>query len=624
MRTTLTQAQFLANQQRLRQPLEQRMAAADRFDWQAPGHTVTGRVAEMTARYPDRTAVLDESQSLTYRQLDRASNRVANGLLAERGPGLEIVSLLLSPGAQAVVTSLGVLKAGKAFLGYDDVYSEARCRQILDDSDGRTIVADRQHANLAQRLAGTAVKLLTVEQLAGYPDTDPGITVTPDTIALLNYSSGSTGQPKGIIHTHHSALAKASTYAVLSGLNTGDRISNFSSLAWSATFWRFYGPLFFGAAVATIDVRRHDVTRIMDWLDETGVTLLMGRAYLRHILAAAGDRQFHHVRLVNLGGDTIYRQDVEACRRTFPEALVSVGMGTTEAGRSSEWLIDRETPLEEEVVHIGLPSPGFTIRLLDDAGREVAPGQTGEIALQSRTLARGYWKQPDLTAERFRQWPGEAFPIYLTGDTGRFRPDGALEHLGRRDFQIKIQGYQVPVGEIEGLLLAQPGVREACVVKQHARDGHDLLIAFISAGPDGAPLAEALQATLAARLPGYMVPHHIVLLPDLPKTATLKLDRAHMPAFDRVRPALKTPYAPAVSPTEVKLVAIWEAVLDLTPIGVDDRFLALGGDSLRAAQIANRVLAEFAVEISFATLLEAATVTEMARGLVEGMQQHTG
>lgn len=603
--------QFLLRQQHLRSALEQHVEPDSQFDWFSADHTVASRFASSVARFPDHLAVLDDAVSLTYRQLDLASNRAANTLLARLGPGPEIVGLLLSPDAYSLVAALGVLKVGKAFVGFDDKLPEARCEQILADTDCRAVVGDLPHAGLAQRLTAGRRMLFIRDELDSGPDHDPRVALDPGDTAILNYSSGTTGQPKGVIQTHHSVVAQAANFAALMGLNSRDRLFNAASLAWAGTFWHYFGPLFYGAALATVDVRRLHVAEVMDWLADRGVTIMPGRAYIRQILAMAGDRQFHAVRMVHLGGDTIYDSDVHASRRTFPAAIVSVGLGITEAGRTAEWLIDAETTLDERVLPVGLPTPGNTIRLLDDHGHDVAFGEAGEIAVQSRHLSKGYWKQPALTGARFID--SDAAPrIYLTGDLGRFRPDGALEHLGRTDFQIKIHGYQVPALEIEGLLLAQPGIREACVTKQFARNGHELLIAFVSLAPGSAVVLEELRAALVASLPTYMVPHHIVVLPELPKTPTSKIARGQMPAFEQVRPRLATPYAAAASPIEDRLVSIWEEILDMNPVGVNDPFMLLGGDSLRAAQIANRVLAAFNIEISFAELLQAATVADMA------------
>lgn len=612
--------QFLARQRALREQCQKRVDPRDWFDWETPGYTIPGRFAEMVERYPDNLAVLDDVVTLTYRELDSESNCVANALLAEGKDGPGFIGLFVSSSAMALIAMLGVVKAGKAYLGFDDVLPEGRFEQILNDADCVTVMSDREHTALAQRSAANGRHLIHLDHAGRYPTTPPQVEISPDMVAALIYSSGSTGRPKGIVHTHHSVVAQAAAYMANCHLNSADRVANFSTLAWAATFWRYCGTLFFGAAVATIDPRRRNTEQIIQWLAESAITLMSGRANIRRIMDAAGERRLHSVRLISIGGDTIYRHDIEACRRVFPEALVAVGLGMTEAGRTTDWIIDAGTALDEVVVHVGLPAPGYAIRLLDDEGQDVGTGGSGEIAIESYGLAQGYWKQPELTAEKFRQSTSSSSPrVYLTGDVGRFGADGALWHLSRKDFQIKIRGYQVPANEIEGLLLAQPGIHEACVMKRHARDGHELLVAYIVVAPDFDLKTDDLQSALAAELPAYMTPHQIVIVPYIPQTPSMKPDRNRLPAPDRVRPRLQTPFVAPALPVEKRLAAIWEEILDITPVGINDEFVALGGDSLRAAQVSNRLVTDFDMNLPVTELLVESTVASMAARVVEHM-----
>ncbi len=281
-------------------------------------------------------------------------------------------------------------------------------------------------------------------------------------------------------------------------------------------------------------------------------------------------------------------------------------------------MIDAYEPLEEVIIPVGLPGPGMTLRLVDDEGHEVERGQIGEITVQCSYLVPGYWRRPDLTSERFlRDEEGDPDPVYFTGDMGMIGPDGALRHKGRKDFQVKIRGYQVFTNDVEGLLGAIPGVNQACVVKSYGADGHESLIAYLVVDEARAPATEDLQAVLSASLPSYSVPHQFVRLPALPLTPTMKVDRNRLPAPGNTRPVLRAPYRAPATPFESRLVAIWQDVLGVRPVGVDDTFLSLGGDSIRAAQVANRVLAEFELSIPVAVLLTHATVTAMAIQIVE-------
>lgn len=594
------------------------------FDWLTPGHTIPARVAALAAFTPDHLAACDATTTLTYQELDQAANRVANLLLAACGDTPEIVAIFAGIDVTALVAALGVLKSGKAFVGFDDILPESRCAQILADTDNRVILYDGAHASLAERLAGDQRQLIAIEACTQAPAHAPAVSPAPETIAILNYSSGSTGQPKGVVQTHHSALAQAAAFAGMCHLGSDDRVTSFGALAWAGTFWTLFGPLCFGAGVALFDTRRMGTDSLAAWLQHTGVTVVAGLTVTRQLVALAAGQRFPAVRLVHLGGDTIYRHDIEGCRPLFPNALINAGMGATETGRIAEWLIDAGARLDQHVVAVGLPATATRILLLTENGDETAPGEAGEIAVQSSYLAQGYWKQPQLTAAKFRSDPRfGALPIYLTGDIGRMEPTGALRHVGRKDFQIKVREYQVPVNEIEGQLLALGGILEACVALRYGPHREEILVAYLVISPGAGWRSDELQERLAAGLPEYMVPRRIVFLPELPKTPTQKVDRNRLPALTSTRPALRTPFVAATTPIAARLAAIWAEVLGLDVIGIHDEFLALGGDSLRAAQLANRVRNAFALELPVTTLLAAATVAAMAEVVATALVSHT-
>lgn len=609
---------LLTRQRELLEQLKHQSGPQDVFDWRTPGYTIPGRFAELVARYPDRPAVYDSERSYTYQDLDEAANRVANALLAKRGPESEVVSLMMSRGTEAVVAALGTMKAGKAYVGFDSVFPDSRSSAILTDAESRIIVCDAAHSAMATRLAGPERELLHFDDITAQTSAAPEVRITSDTLAVLTYSSGTTGQPKGIVHSHYTALAHVGLLAGLEGYGINDRVTTYSALSSGSNFLKMFAALSSGACVAYFDIRQYGIERLLDWIAETGVTRTGSRAILRQMYLLAGDRQLPAVRSVTLGGDTIYRRDVEECRRLFPNALVSVGIGMTEASRVTEWLIEGSVALEEEAIPVGFPAPGVRILILTDDGAEVEPGEIGEIAVQSPYLAKGYWRQPELTARRFlHNTVYGSTPLYLTGDIGWFGSDGMLRHLGRKDYQVKIRGYLVPTNDVEGVILSQPGISEAVVVKHTEGADRGTLLAYVVAENGSQQSADRLQSALAAKLPHYMVPQRIIFMVELPKNANGKIDRARLPAPDSVRPFLRTPYVVPSSPLEMRIAALWSELLGVAPVGLHDEFMALGGDSLRAMQLVNRISAEFDVDLPASALLSAPTVSEMVALLSE-------
>ena len=582
------------------------------LEWQVPEQAIPERIAALARQAPGRLAVYDHQAALTYSALDQAANRVANAILAERGPGQEAVALLVGVDAPAITAALGVLKAGKIYVGLEASFPQKRSRQILDHAQATVIVTDGQRLALARDLAGTDGKVIQLERLADGDERAPGVSIPLDALAILNYTSGSTGQPKGVAQSHLSAFAQAVRFASYYHVCHKDRVAFFGSLAWAGSFWTVFGPLCLGASIGPLDFRQHGMRRLTAWLQETQATLVVGLAVVRQIAYDNPEERFSSVRLVHMGGDTIYRRDVQACMRVFPNALIAVGLGTTEAGRVTEFLFDSPEMPEEDVVPLGFPVPGLRIRLLSDDGKAVAQGEVGEIAALSHHLAAGYWRLPDLTAARF---PSAgvlgAEPAYLTGDLGRQRPDGCLEHVGRKDYRVKIRGYQVYTNEIEAMLRGVEGVREACVVAHALPEGAQRLAAYlvvdrrVFAGPG------ALHARFVD-LPAHMVPQSYVYLDALPKTPTGKIDRQHLPLPRHSRLNVTAEHVAPRNPTEEVLTEIWREVLAIEGLGVNDDFLQLGGDSLQATRIVNRVVERLGVPISLGELLSAPTIAEMA------------
>jgi len=327
------------------------------------------------------------------------------------------------------------------------------------------------------------------------------------------------------------------------------------------------------------------------------------------------------VRVLALGGESMPRADLAAFNRHFsPRCVLAHGFGPTECLTVCWALIPHGASPGEGRLPIGRCLPDKVVLLRDASGREVDAGEVGEIAVRSRYLAVGYWRDPERTRESFLpDRPGSAERIYLTGDMGALAPDGTLIHVGRKDLQVKIRGFRVDVIEIENALSAVPGIREAVVVSRELVPGEPQLCAYFVAQP-GVPVADSvLRAAVARALPDYMMPGVFVALDAMPLTPNGKIDRLRLPlpARDRDRSIART--APRTE-IEKSLAAMWADVLGLDEVGIDERFLELGGDSLQAARIAARVAAAWKIACPAAALLEAGTVAQMA-GLVAAAQQ---
>ena len=609
-----------ASQQEIRERCRHPTGVWEPFDGLRANLSVPARLRAVAARHPDRVAVLEPTGSLTYQQLGAKARRVASAILSGGGrgptgpdggrPGSGAVAILSALDSHAIVAVLGALEAGRVFVVPDRSLSRAGQQRVVDDAGVDVILADAGHLDAARDLAGGGRRVLSLEDIGHTGDVEAGPgDINPDAPATIIYTSGTTGPPRGVVHTHRTLLAEAALAAGPLRLSDSDRVACASSLAWLASLFTLLGPLVVGSCVCPFDVAAHGIDRFAEWARAARLTMIHARIVVRQLLQRSDRAVFPDARIVVLGGDTIYRQDIEAGRNLFPHATMVTGLATTEAGRVTYLFMDRATPLPDAVVPLGYAVAGKRVRILREDGGDADPAEAGQIAVQGRHVAVGYWRQPELTAARLAPVGPAGERLSLTGDMGRRLADGCLVHFGRIDFQVKIRGYQVPINAVEAALLELDGVREAAVVAHGSGPGERRLVAYVAPAA-GAP--EQLRRALSAALAAHMVPQAFVFLDALPRTASGKVDRGQLSPPGSARPDLATPFTPPRDEIESVLAAVWATVLDLEVVGIDDHFLDLGGDSLAAMRVAALVMQATNVEVSIGALLATPTVAEMA------------
>jgi len=595
------------------------------FPAEAIEQSLPDRFEQRVDAHADRVAMRSPSEALTYRELDRLANRIAGAILARLGEGREPVAVLFEHGAEGVAAILGALKAGRAYVALDPASPRARTAFILGDSGAQLIVTHRRCRALAEDLARGGAGVVDLEALgASAPAGRPGLRISPDALATIYYTSGSTGRPKGVTETHRHRLLNARRGVNVLRVAPDDRLVLLYTIGFAGSVNDVFGALLTGARLCPFDLRASGAAGLVRWLREEAVTIYHSTPpVFRSLLdALAPGEGLPSLRVVSLASDSVYAMDVERFRRHFaPPCLLLNSWGASESPFFRPYAIAaRGEPLTGPVPAIGPPGEEDEIRLVDDDGRPVAAGESGEIVVVSRYLSPGYWGRDDLTRARFRSAevlggaPGER--AYFTGDVGRMLADGSIAHVGRKDFQVKIRGYRVEPAEVEGELQALPGVEHAAVLGWSDGQGGHRLTAYLVA-PGGAATAPALRQALRERMPDYLVPARFVFLPALPLTANGKLDRLSLPAPGRGRPALGRPLRVPETPLERALATLWAEVLELDEIGVDDDFLELGGDSLRAMQLVSRVRELSGVDVPVHALFEAPTVALMALAVVD-------
>ena len=584
-------------------------------------HSLVERFEYIAAYFPGQIAVRAGEHSLTYQQLNEASNRLAHAIMRLRGTQSEPVAFILEHSVAAIISMLGIMKAGKAYVPVDPFYPPAWMTQILDDTHAELIITNYQNLPLTMTSLVnpghvTVLNLDTLED--NLPIDNTRVQTACSEMAYILYTSGSSGAPKGVIHSHQDILHNAFALGSDLQLSADDRFALFITLGFEASRFSLTGALMNGGRLCLYDIRSQGLGGLAEWIVQEQISVLLSTpSTFRHMFnLVTDDFLFSSVHTIVLGGESVTSQDVALFRSHFPKACVLVNiLGMTETGIIARMKIDHQSVLQGHSVPAGFPVGDKKIVLLDESGQPVQSGEVGEILVKSHYLSPGYWRLPSLTAERYFIDPeDETARIFRTGDLGRMRPDGCLEHLGRKDLQIKIRGYRVDPSEIEAVLQQHPNVKNSAVIARELKHAPDnlQLVAYIEPNEDCTLHKKEVRGFLAGQLPEYMVPTLIVLLDKLPLTPTGKVNRRALPEPEALGQGVEQSYVAPRDSIEVQLTKIWEKVLKTRPIGVRDDYFELGGNSLLAAQLFAQIEKTFGKKLPLATLFQAATIEDQA------------
>jgi amino acid adenylation domain-containing protein len=571
------------------------------------------RFAEQVRRAPGRLAVRSRRYGFTYAELNAFASRIA-GAIAHRNGGHDTpVALLFDDAALAVAAMIGVLKAGRPYVPLDPSYPRPWLEHILHDATARLLLTDDAHVAAARSLAAEDVRVINV-QAAEDADVAPDRTVTPRSPAFIIYTSGSTGRPKGVIQTHANVLHDVWHYTNSGHFCADDRFLLVSSISFADSVRTIYGSLLNGAALLPFNLHAEGVGGLGAWMQQQHITIYRSvPTVFRHLVRTLSrDTPFESLRLIYLGGEQVRSTDVEAYRQWFPRSCALVNrLGTTETLTFRMYFMNHDVDLGDGVP-VGYAVPDYDLFLLDERGEPTRDGEVGEMAVRSRYLSPGFWRRPDLSEALFttdQRDPGVR--TYRTGDLGRLRSDGCLEHLGRKDFQVKIRGHRIEASEVESALLTLGSLREAAVVAEQ-RASSERLVAYVVPSDSPAPSPDELRMQLSARLPEYMVPSRYVLLQALPQLPNGKVNRQALPAAPPLNPTMRPAPVSPRSDVEVEIARMWSEVLETAIEDVHEHFADLGGDSLSAGRVLARLRVRFGVEPSLAALWRASTVAGMA------------
>jgi amino acid adenylation domain-containing protein len=571
--------------------------------------SIPARFAAQVARTPHATAVSETASGadLTYRELEQRANRLAHHLIGLGVGHEDRVAVLMERSADLIVALLAILKAGGAYLPVHEADPADRRQWIVDHARSAVLLVDD-----ATRAVGvpTGVPVVTVDDpaIADEPSADPQVPIHPGQLAYVIHTSGSTGQPKGVMVTQQEVVRLLSDPQWT--VERHARVLLVAPYAFDVSSYEIWMPLLHGGQVVIAPPGRLEPPVLRQLITTYHITGLHLTAGLFRVLAEESPETLTGLREVLTGGDVIasaaVRQVLDACPGIVIHAMYGATEGTV---FSAHHLFTRATEVGK-VVPVGDVLTGIRIHILDHRLTPAPAGVVGEIYLAGEGVARGYLGQAGLTAERFVAdpfgLPGSR--MYRTGDLARRNADGLIEFAGREDSQVKILGFLVDLAEVEAALAGYPGLAQLVILAREREDGNKQLVGYVVPEPGGLDLA-ALRAHAKTKLPGYMVPAAFVRLDSLPLTANGKLDRAAMPEpdFDQVL-ASRAP----VTPLQHTLCGIFSSLLEVPEVGIDDSFFELGGQSLQAMRLCSRIGAAAGVGISMNTLFDSPTVAQLA------------
>lgn len=584
-----------------------------------PFHTaeqcIHDRFDKVASIIPDHPAVSDEKQTLSYQELLIQSNKMAHSIIATLGNGNSNIGLLIDNNIYQVIAILGILKSGRSYVPLDPGFPPERNKLILEDAGCKILLCSSGTVKQAEEIAGEKHLLLADKLSLQIPESKPQTKVLPESNAITLYTSGSTGKPKGVLQSHRNMVHFIKRMTELYPFLPDDKVAYFLSVAFSAHALPLLGALLNGCELKMHSFKSGNFLDFSRWMQTSGISFaMMIPSFLRHFLSAQDKKdKYPDLRLLMLGGETLYRSDVEKARKVFHSSIEMVNIyASTEAYLMRSFSIKRDTILKTNIVPIGYPVEGMDIAIRGNNNKKTGTKEEGEIILSSKYLTGGYWKRPDMQERDFSiSKKDESIRVFKTADSAYLLEDGCMVHTGRKDAVIKLRGYRIDFGEIINILLQNNEVTEAACTLKKDGAGTEHIIAYVVVASKVQYDPELSKAMLVRLLPDYMIPSHIVEVDELPKNSSGKLDIGSLPEPSWVSSGSDKKEKPS-NEIEAALVAIFEKVLKISPIGTNENFLKIGANSLGLFVAFSEVEKKFNVKIGVKTTIENPSIKSLA------------
>jgi amino acid adenylation domain-containing protein len=582
--------------------------------------TIAQIFEEVAAATPNAVAVVFGDKQLNYAELNASANRVAHKLRSLGVRSETMVGCCIERSLELAVAFIGILKAGGAYVPLDPSYPKERFDFMLEDT--RTPVMLTQKSLVSSVLAGRKVTALCVDEIAASSpngtDSNPAPAGGPTSLAYVMYTSGSTGQPKGVM-IENRAIVRLVRNTNFCEFGPKETFLQFAPVSFDASTLEIWGPLLNGGRLVMMQPQASSLEDLGRTIRQNGVTTLWLTAGLFHLMVEQRLEDLRPIRQLLAGGDVLSPRHVRMVLENLPDCRLINGYGPTENTTFTCCHTMRPGERVPESVPIGRPISNTQVYILDEEMRPLEAGKPGELYAAGDGVARGYLNNPGATAEKFLPNPfaeREGERMYRTGDLARWRDDGVVEFLGRIDTQVKILGHRIEPGEVETVLQMNHGVSQVCVAPHADENSSKQLVAYYVAASNPAPSPADLRMFLSGKLPHYMIPARFIPLASLPLSPNGKVDRAALPAPEAVVSVNALAAAPSTQ-LEQTLAELWQRILRVERVGLDDNFFDLGGDSLMIVAAHSNLQKTLQVEIPVTDLFEFTTIRTLARHLGE-------
>jgi amino acid adenylation domain-containing protein len=566
-----------------------------------PNSTIHSLFNEQAEIYPNSIALEFEDRQVTYAKLNTMANQMANYFWSQGLRPGQIMAISLDRTPELIACLFAVLKCGAAYLPLDPKFPIARLEFMIEDSEASFLLTSKSLLTSLPYYSKTIIIEDILSLLDKQTDLPLSIPVSQEIPAYILYTSGSTGKPKGVTVSHKNLVNFLYSMKIQPGINENDKLLSITTISFDIAGLELFLPLIFGATVVFADYETtRDGQLLLKVLEEKEITILQATPTTWQLLLDSGWENPLALKAL-CGGEAmpknLARQLTSRC-----DALWNM-YGPTE---TTIWSTIKEIKSDDELITIGLPIANTQIYLLDEQRQAVAPGSIGEIVIGGDGVALGYWKRPELTAEKFIPNPFSKEKnsiLYCTGDLGKLLPNGEFQCLGRIDHQVKIRGHRVELGEIEATLNSLPGVKQSAVIVSNDFGKEDKLVAYLKS-TDQLQDKKLILDTLSKILPEILIPSNFIWVDHFPITPNGKIDKNKLKQIEAIRhqssPLLKIP----TTKIEKEILQIWSALLQVRSIGIDNNFFELGGTSLTLTQLAIRIKKAYKIRITFRQLSE--------------------